>query len=219
LLITTARQQGPVAKSNSRATISNQEIFDLYRAIGRKESVSLLRREKIIQIPEEKQLAIVWDDSFHSVKDSRGVGLIHDLAMYGTVRTQVEIIVQHAKFDTPAYNSQWGTPPDLAAILGCFDAKMMMVETFTTAELTKPRLNSRTHLHDIGRSVENRGKLMLVDQVPQKVLGTLAKGVSAARLVHNTGDKAVKRKLYLRNPLWNWYDNPPWNRSANLDTY
>jgi hypothetical protein len=207
------RHVGPDAKGGAKKEILDQEIFDLYRKIGNLDSVSVLRREKIIEIPEERQLSIIFDRRFQGTKDSRGVGPVHDLAMFGTVRTQVEIVVNHRTFDRPRFMSEWGTPPDLVAILGRWEAQMKMVSILPRTNLVKPRLNGRTRLHDIAGSQASRRKLlMLLDQVPD-LLGAISKnGESLARVIWNSGDKRVRRQLYDRLPLWNWLDNHPDNR-------
>ena len=179
--------------------------MNLYRGrIGNVASSSALRKSDIVQIPEERQLSIIYDERFYSVKDRWGLGVVHDMAMFGAVRTQIEIVVNHKVFDTPKFNSKWGTPPDLAAILGCFEAKAQMISIMPDSKLVKLGTNGTPRVHEIAErgtmvaeSRENRQKLlMLLHQVPD-LLGAISKsGESLARVIWNAGDRVVRRRLY-----------------------
>ncbi len=139
----------------------------------------------------------------YSLRDSDGIGPVHELARFGRPRAQLAILERRAEFDTDRFVGRYkNTPIDDLANFGCLEAQKAIMK-LPKEELTRERRTGYNLVHALATRITNDDYLGLLG-LPREILRTQTKnGENIPRIIYNQATAQMRGKLYEWNPSWN----------------
>ena len=154
-------------------------LASLYR--GSKSYAEMADRGAVIaRLTNAEQLTILEDKELRTMKDSKGMTPVHDVARSGGEVAQNKILEDHKLFDGPAFQSELGTPLDILAITGRTESQLRMLK-MPIEELTAVRTietlggtakRQTTLLHELASDSYNGAVISEVLKLPKEALMT-----------------------------------------------
>lgn len=158
------------------------------------------KRDKLISSwPHPLQMRILSESPPSVGMNDISWGPIHDLSRLGSLETQIKII-DNPKFDTVAFASEYGTPPDIVAVWGHVEAQGALINRMRGLESMDAMAARR--LHRVATSAERVKSLNLLD-LPQKMLrAENTHGEGLYRRIHSLSPELAEL-VRTRDPFWN----------------